>query len=78
MIIQAVPFNMEKYNIFTINQWFKDNKLLCTSIYPIVNKSDGKKENLWRCRLYDPNPREFNYTRVFLNDDVSYMVQTPK
>jgi hypothetical protein len=78
MIIQAVLFNMDKYNIFTINQWFKDNKLECKSIYPIVNNSGGKKETLWRCRLYDPNQNSFEYTRVLLNDDISFMVQTTK
>ncbi len=78
MIIQAVLFNMDKYNIFTINQWFKDNKLECKSICPIVNKSYDKNETLWRCRLYDPNQKHFEYTRVLLNDDISFMVQTTK
>lgn len=76
--IQSILFNSNKYNIGDVNKWFKNNNISYISIFPIVNTTTTDKEYLWRCRIYNPNKKYFDYTRVIINDDISFMIQTPK
>jgi hypothetical protein len=78
MNIQTVLFNSDKYTLKDIDKWFKENDLSYISIFPIVNTTTTTKEYLWRVRLYNPNKKYFDYTRVIINDDISFMIQTPK
>lgn len=75
-IIQAVLFDLSKYNISQAKDWMDQHNFKYSSMLCINHEGkQGVAEHLIRFRLFDPNFTKYRYTRLHLNDGVILMLQ---
>ena len=75
-IIQAVLFDLSKYNITQAKEWMDQHNFKYASMQCINHQGNqGTTEHLIRFRLFEPNFTKYRYSRVHLDSGVFFMVQ---